>query len=85
MTLSATLGEIVRELDLAARPLPLLLPAVSDGRFFARLGHQTYGFLPMQLPDEMPFMELVHSEDERIRRCARVRHQRNPPATRALR
>jgi acetylornithine deacetylase/succinyl-diaminopimelate desuccinylase-like protein len=61
-----TLGEILRELDPAARPVPLLLPAVSDGRFFARLGIQTYGFLPMQLPEELRFMELIHAEDERI-------------------
>ncbi len=46
--------------------MPLLFPAVSDGRFFARLGIQTYGFLPMQLPQELRFMELVHAEDERI-------------------
>ena len=66
MTLFPTLGAILRELDPAARPMPLLLPAVSDARYFARLGVQTYGFLPMQLPPEMRFMELVHAEDERI-------------------
>jgi acetylornithine deacetylase/succinyl-diaminopimelate desuccinylase-like protein len=66
MTLFDPLGGILRELDPAARPVPLLLPAVSDARFFARLGIQTYGFLPMQLPEEMRFMELVHAEDERI-------------------
>jgi acetylornithine deacetylase/succinyl-diaminopimelate desuccinylase-like protein len=66
MKLFPTLGGILRELDPAARPMPLLLPAVSDARFFARLGIQTYGFLPMQLPREMHFMELVHAEDERI-------------------
>jgi acetylornithine deacetylase/succinyl-diaminopimelate desuccinylase-like protein len=66
MTLFDTLGGILRELDPAARPVPLLMPAVTDGRFFARLGIQTYGFLPMQLPEEMRFMELVHAEDERI-------------------
>jgi acetylornithine deacetylase/succinyl-diaminopimelate desuccinylase-like protein len=66
MTLFDTLGGILRELDPAARPVPLLLPAVTDGRFFARLGIQTYGFLPMQLPEEMRFMDLIHAEDERI-------------------
>ena len=66
MTLFDTLGAVLRELDAAALPVPLLFPAVSDGRFFARLGIQTYGFLPMQLPEEMRFMELVHAEDERI-------------------
>jgi acetylornithine deacetylase/succinyl-diaminopimelate desuccinylase-like protein len=66
MALFPTLGEILRELDARARPVPLLLPAVSDARFFARLGIQTYGFLPMQLPPEMRFMQLIHAEDERI-------------------
>jgi acetylornithine deacetylase/succinyl-diaminopimelate desuccinylase-like protein len=66
MTLFDTLGDILRELDASARPVPLLLPGVSDGRFFARLDIQTYGFLPMQLPEEMRFMELVHGENERI-------------------
>jgi acetylornithine deacetylase/succinyl-diaminopimelate desuccinylase-like protein len=66
MALFGTLGAVLRELDPSARPVPLLLPAVTDGRFFARLGIQTYGFLPMQLPGEMRFMELVHAHDERI-------------------
>ena len=60
------LAAILRELDPAARPIPLLLPGVTDGRFFSRLGIQTYGFLPMQLPAEMPFMQLIHAPDERI-------------------
>jgi acetylornithine deacetylase/succinyl-diaminopimelate desuccinylase-like protein len=66
MSLYGTLAGILRELDPATRPVPLLMPAVSDGRFFARLGIQTYGFLPMQLPQELRFMDLIHAEDERI-------------------
>src|ERR1035437_2830325 len=66
MGLFATLADTLRELDPSAKPIPMLLPAVTDGRFFARLGIQTYGFLPMQLPAEMRFMELVHAEDERL-------------------
>jgi acetylornithine deacetylase/succinyl-diaminopimelate desuccinylase-like protein len=66
LALFATLAAILRELDPQARPIPFLLPAVTDGRFFSRLGIQTYGFLPMQLPPETPFMELIHAEDERL-------------------
>lgn len=66
MTLFPTIGAVLRELDPEAIPIPLLLPAVSDARHFARLGIQTYGFLPMQLPTEMRFMELVHAENERL-------------------
>jgi acetylornithine deacetylase/succinyl-diaminopimelate desuccinylase-like protein len=66
LALFDTLAQRLRELDPAARPIPLLLPAVTDGRFFSRLGIQTYGFLPMQLPEDMAFMELIHAEDERL-------------------
>jgi acetylornithine deacetylase/succinyl-diaminopimelate desuccinylase-like protein len=44
----------------------MLLPAVTDGRFFSSLGIQTYGFLPMQLPADMNFMRLIHAQDERL-------------------
>ena len=66
MSMFERLASILRELDPAAKPIPLLLPGVTDGRFFSRLGIQTYGFLPMQLPAEMPFMQLIHAPDERI-------------------
>ncbi len=46
--------------------MPLLLPGVTDGRFFSRLGIQTYGYLPMQLPEELAFMGLIHAENERV-------------------
>ncbi|HEX5225774.1 MAG TPA: M20/M25/M40 family metallo-hydrolase [Solirubrobacteraceae bacterium] len=66
LTLFDTLAGTLRELDPSAKPIPLLLPGVTDGRFFSRLGIQTYGFLPMQLPEEMGFMRLIHSVDERL-------------------
>jgi acetylornithine deacetylase/succinyl-diaminopimelate desuccinylase-like protein len=66
LTLFDTLAQTLRELDPAARPIPLLLPAVTDGRFFSLLGIQTYGFLPMQLPEDMAFMDLIHAENERL-------------------
>ncbi len=47
-------------------PIPYLLPAVSDGRFFERLGIQNYGFTPMQTPKGFPFSALPHAADERI-------------------
>jgi acetylornithine deacetylase/succinyl-diaminopimelate desuccinylase-like protein len=66
MAMFDTLAGTLRELDPAGKAVPLLLPGVTDGRFFSRLGIQTYGFLPMQLPPEMPFMELIHAADERL-------------------
>jgi acetylornithine deacetylase/succinyl-diaminopimelate desuccinylase-like protein len=61
-----TLAGTLRELDPSAKAIPMLLPGVTDGRFFSRLGIQTYGFLPMQLPPELPFMQLIHAENERL-------------------
>jgi acetylornithine deacetylase/succinyl-diaminopimelate desuccinylase-like protein len=61
-----TLAGALREQDPTGVPVPLLLPGVTDGRFFSRLGIQTYGFLPMQLPEEMSFMSLIHAENERL-------------------
>lgn len=66
MGLFDTLADILREVDPSGIPVPLMLPAATDSRFFSRLGIQTYGFLPMTLPEEMNFSQLIHSADERI-------------------
>ena len=52
-----TLAEVIRELDPEGIPMPLLQIGVTDGRFFAQAGVQTYGFLPMRLPPDFAFLE----------------------------
>lgn len=47
-------------------PVPLLLAGGTDARFFARLGIQTYGFLPMPLPVGFNFSNTIHAPDERV-------------------
>ncbi len=53
-----------------ARPRGAAGPDAATGRhrrrFFSRLGIQTYGFLPMQMPAGMRFMQLIHAADERL-------------------
>ena len=66
MGLFDTLVRALREMDSTALPIPLLLVAVTDARFFSRLGIQTYGFTPMQLPPDMNFSQTIHAADERI-------------------
>jgi len=61
-----TLSSILRELDPDAVPVPMLQIGVTDGRFFSRIGIQTYGFLPLQLPQGFEFVKLVHAADERV-------------------
>ncbi|MGO4789198.1 M20/M25/M40 family metallo-hydrolase [Paenibacillus sp. 2KB_20] len=62
------LSDVLKEADKEAVPVPMLLPGGTDGRWFARLGIQTYGFLPMPLPlpKDMQFTKLIHAADERI-------------------
>ena len=45
------------ELDSAAIPVPFMQPGVTDARFFAQLGMQTYGFVPLRLPTDFDFVE----------------------------
>lgn len=66
MALYGTLASVLCEADPDAIPVPMLLPGVTDARHFARLGIQTYGFLPMNLPADLQFMKLIHAADERI-------------------
>ena len=66
MSLYPTLARILERADPGSTATPLLMPGVSDARFFARLGIQTYGFLPMKLPPGFDFWSGVHGEDERV-------------------
>ena len=54
-----TLAEVIRELDPEGIPIPLLQIGVTDGRFFSQAGVQTYGFLPMRLPEDFEFTKLI--------------------------
>jgi acetylornithine deacetylase/succinyl-diaminopimelate desuccinylase-like protein len=58
------LADILRQADPAGIPIPYLLSGVTDARYFCRLGIQTYGFLPMDLPDGL--INTIHAADERI-------------------
>jgi acetylornithine deacetylase/succinyl-diaminopimelate desuccinylase-like protein len=66
MSYFESLSGILREADPGGVPVPLLLTAVTDARFFSRLGIQTYGFLPMRLPRGFDFSRTIHAADERI-------------------
>ena len=66
MGLFDTLADILRKADPDGIPIPLLLSGATDGRFFSRLGIQTYGFLPMPLPEDLNFSQTIHGANERI-------------------
>jgi acetylornithine deacetylase/succinyl-diaminopimelate desuccinylase-like protein len=60
------LAGLVVEHDPTGVPIPFLLPAVTDGRWFAQLGIQPYGFTPLMLPHDFEFQSVVHAANERV-------------------
>ena len=61
-----TLSRVLKQADPKGTPIPMLMPAATDGRLFARLGIQTYGFLPMMLPNTLDFVATIHGPNERV-------------------
>src|SRR5207244_12445475 len=66
LALFGMLGGVLRELDPEGIPMPLLQGGVTDGRFFAQLGIQTYGFMPMRLPADFLVLKIVYAVYLRI-------------------
>jgi acetylornithine deacetylase/succinyl-diaminopimelate desuccinylase-like protein len=66
MRMFGVLASVLKELDPGSHPVPLLMAGVTDGRFLSRLGIQTYGYLPMNLPPDFDFWQYIHASDERI-------------------
>ena len=66
MRLFGTLADILRQADPQGVPVPTLLPGATDGRFLAKLGIQSYGFLPMSLPPDFNFSQTIHGPNEQI-------------------
>lgn len=60
------LEAVLKDRDPEARPMPMLMVGATDGREFRRLGIQTYGFLPLDLPEEIEVFRLIHADDERV-------------------
>lgn len=60
------LKKVLKEIDSEAIPLPFVVSCVTDARYFAQLGIQTYGFTPMLLPKDFEFSKLIHGVNERI-------------------
>jgi len=66
LALFPLLADLLREADPEARPVPFVLLGGTDGRFFSRIGIQTYGWLPLVLPADFDFLSTVHGPDERV-------------------
>ena len=66
MGLFDTLSDIIAEQDPDGVSVPMLMPAGTDGRHFAQLGIQTYGWMPMNLPVDFDFLKTIHAANERV-------------------
>ena len=54
------------EADPGASAAPMMITPGTDAKALATLGIPTYGFAPLQLAAEMPFLSLFHGHDERV-------------------
>lgn len=66
LTLFPFLADLVREADPEGEPIPSMVGGFTDGRMFARLGIQNYGFLPVLIPDDFEAGPTVHAANERV-------------------
>jgi acetylornithine deacetylase/succinyl-diaminopimelate desuccinylase-like protein len=44
----------------------MMITPGTDAKAMARLGIPTYGFAPLRLAADMPFLSLFHANDERV-------------------
>jgi acetylornithine deacetylase/succinyl-diaminopimelate desuccinylase-like protein len=66
-------AEIVRHMEASLRdadpdgtPVPMMITLGTDAKALAQLGIPCYGFAPLRLEPEVPFLSLFHGHDERV-------------------
>ena len=64
--LYGVLARTVVDHDPAGIPLPFMVPFATDAKHTAVLGVPTFGFSPLQLAPDEPFLERFHGVDERV-------------------
>jgi acetylornithine deacetylase/succinyl-diaminopimelate desuccinylase-like protein len=60
------MADALRAADPEGVPLPMMITLGTDGKAMARLGIPTYGFLPLRLDADQPYLSLYHANDERM-------------------
>jgi acetylornithine deacetylase/succinyl-diaminopimelate desuccinylase-like protein len=66
MSLFETLAAVIKQSDPQGIAVPFVMSGVTDARFLSKLGIQTYGFTPLQLPDDFSFIGTIHAANERV-------------------
>jgi len=60
------MSEALLAADPDASVSPMMITMGTDAKALARLGIPTYGFSPLKLDADMPFLSLFHGHDERV-------------------
>jgi acetylornithine deacetylase/succinyl-diaminopimelate desuccinylase-like protein len=67
---NAPIVDLMRSALLAADPdaisAPMMITLGTDAKALDTIGIPTYGFAPLQLAADMPFLSLFHGHDERV-------------------
>ena len=58
--------DAVRRADPDGEPVPTMITPGTDAKALAKLGIPTYGFAPLRLGPDVPFLSLFHGHDERV-------------------
>ena len=56
----------LREADPEATPVPMMITPGTDAKALTQLGIPCYGFAPLRLAADVPFLSLFHGHDERV-------------------
>ena len=64
--IAALMHEALRAADPDGEPLQMMITPGTDAKALGLLGIPTYGFTPLRLRPEEPFLSLFHANDERI-------------------
>ncbi len=58
--------DVLRDADPEGIPLPMMITPGTDAKALAQIGIPCYGFAPLRLEPDFPFLELFHGHDERV-------------------
>ncbi|HEY6609407.1 MAG TPA: M20/M25/M40 family metallo-hydrolase [Candidatus Limnocylindria bacterium] len=58
--------DAIRRADPEGVPVPMMITPGTDAKALAQLDIPCYGFAPLQLEPDMPFLSLFHGDDERL-------------------
>jgi acetylornithine deacetylase/succinyl-diaminopimelate desuccinylase-like protein len=60
------MADAVREADPDGTPVPMMITPGTDAKALTQLGIPCYGFAPLRLEPDVPFLSLFHGHDERV-------------------